>query len=239
MGARDLLCETLLQRWCNLHVSNVPPTSFCLAGAEGPSSRWLEVSSGQYSIRAMSLSSELCQQVCFYWLKIGIYYSFMSCLTHHFGYWYEPFIFKAFSHYRRVYQEVSLYKEYTKQEVLRCHLLYTSSPLMLYLSKNMCQVFIVLDVTATRKDSRGVDKHRPSPDLLSLFPSSAGSMWSSRFCKCRCNCRLRMRPVTSWYVSESISATPLYFDVIRCQSLYQCPSNQKIKRLVWQRVQML
>lgn len=72
------------------------------------------------------------------------------------------------------------------------------------------------------------------------FTSSAGSMWTSWFCKCRCNCRLRMRPVTSRYVSASISATALYFDVICCQSLCQYPSNKKkIKQLVWQRVHML
>lgn len=61
------------------------------------------------------------------------------------------------------------------------------------------------------------------------FTWSAGSMWTSRFCKCRRNCRLRMGPVTSWYVSASISATALYFDVICCQSLCQYRSNQKNK----------
>lgn len=64
VGVRDLLWETLLQHWCDLHVSKVPPTSFCLAGAEGCCSRCLEVDSGQYSIRAMSLSSDLCRQAC-------------------------------------------------------------------------------------------------------------------------------------------------------------------------------
>lgn len=112
VGVRDLLCETLLQHWCDLHVSNVPPTSFCFAGAEGRCSKRPDVYSGQYSLRAVSLRGDLCQQVCSYWLKIVIYYFLLSFLTHYFVYWYELFIFKAFSQYHIVYKEVRLHGFY-------------------------------------------------------------------------------------------------------------------------------
>lgn len=90
---RDLLWETLLQHWCDLHGSNVPPTSFCLAGAEGCCCRCLKVDSGQNS-RHVSPSSGLCRSApislriiifCLHWLGLG----------HYFVCYYEPFIFNS------------------------------------------------------------------------------------------------------------------------------------------------
>lgn len=82
--------ETLQQHCCNLHVSKVAPTWFCFAGAEGCCARCLEVESGQYAIRALSLSNDLCRQVCSYLIRdCNILFEFFKC--------YELFIFIAFS----------------------------------------------------------------------------------------------------------------------------------------------
>lgn len=128
-----------------------------------------------------------------------------------------------------VYKEVRLYGFY-KFLVLSIKM----SPSTYIFTKNTLVIYKYVPglccfrVTATRKES--LTWQAPYFTWFTVFASpSSGNMWSSQFCKCRWNRRLRIRPLTSRYVSESISATPLYCDVIGCQNSRQCPSNQKNK----------